>query len=88
MKRLKRPLLIEHELRNNRPFIVLRCDARGRTDQCPFCGDRHYHEPMEGHRVAHCTTTDAIAIAPDGTMLHQGDGYVIRFRDEHRQVPA
>jgi hypothetical protein len=23
---------------------------------CPYCGKKHYHGKVEGHRVAHCMT--------------------------------
>jgi len=50
----------------------------GRTAMCPFCGTEHRHSPFDGHVDAHCCTHNASVTAPDGTILHQRDGYILQ----------
>lgn len=69
----------------DKPVLILdRIAGAEKTVPCAFCGERHIHGWAEGHRIAHCTspvlgtgTKDSVT-APDGTVLHQKDGYILR----------
>jgi hypothetical protein len=57
-----------------------------KSDSCPFCGDRHTHGGIEGHRVAHCSLHRRSPIeAYDGTTLNPDDGYYIVDKNRKRK---
>jgi hypothetical protein len=45
------------------------------TDACPYCGRRHSHGIVDGHRVAHCGTI----LLPVG--VDNSRGYYIKTRE-------
>lgn len=70
---------------STKPYLILnRLMGAEKTLPCPFCGVEHIHGWGDGHRLAHCTSpnglskTKASVTAPDGTVLNQDDGYVLR----------
>ena len=36
------------------------------TVPCPFCGRRHLHGALTGHRIAHCHRGDYTVLPPQG----------------------
>jgi hypothetical protein len=70
---------IEHE---DGRLVLWRDTERSPTDQCPFCGANHGHGLGDGHRAAHCVIKGVAVTAPDGTVLDNSHGYVLRTRKE------
>jgi len=63
------------------PVLILKAKLHKgvyRTEPCPFCGKRHIHGAVDGHRLAHCPHKKRRDVtAPDGTRLSPEDGYFL-----------
>jgi len=71
---------INYELwHDGRPVaIITRKEGQMETDECPFCGNKHDHGTLPGHRVTHCSSPDRTVTASDGTELSSKNGYIIK----------
>jgi hypothetical protein len=64
---------------NGNMLVLKRHKGAEQTLPCPFCNTGHIHGAADGHRVAHCATgAKEYVTAPDGTILYQNDGYVLK----------
>lgn len=75
---------IQYEVVHGKPtYILVRKKyikgESNKTEKCAFCGHSHIHGEGDGLRGAHCNSgSKESIIAPDGTILYQNDGYVIK----------
>ncbi len=66
---------------NCRVYPEFELDTKGRfKERCIFCGQKHTHGLVDGHRLAHCADHDKpdnYAII-DGYIFHQENGYYVK----------
>jgi hypothetical protein len=76
----------EYEVIGTQPYAVLRRDTEtSETDHCPFCDKRHHHGAGEGHRVAHCSSSEFREEVKAGNIiLRKIDGYILKTRWMHK----
>jgi hypothetical protein len=65
-----------------RAYAVLKRDTESSpTDPCPFCGRNHIHGAGDGHRVAHCISSEAREkVQVEGVALWKMNGYYLKTR--------
>ena len=57
------------------PVIYMK-KGSGETDGCPYCGRKHAHGLVEGHRGSHCNNPKEILVKDE--TFDVSDGYVIK----------
>ena len=51
------------------------------SEECPFCGETHYHGIGDGRRVMHCRIA-VVLFHPDGPICGNNMGYILKSRKE------
>ncbi len=72
----------EYEVIGVHAYAILRRDTEDSpTDHCPFCGARHIHGIGDGHRSAHCSSSETKEEIRAGNLIvKKSQGYIIRTR--------
>ena len=71
------------EIQDDQEYIVLWRDTeKSPTEFCPWCGKRHFHGQIDGHRAAHCTFgKKTFTRRSDGKVFKQSQGYIVKTRN-------
>ena len=67
-------------------LVLKRNSVHNDTEMCPFCGNEHFHDQVDGHRVAHCPDyefnyimgIDTVFTNKKGQIFKARDGYIIK----------
>lgn len=67
---------------SDKGYPVLKCVKRKGlwvTQPCLYCGRRHHHGAIEGHRIAHCINRGKLLeiVLPDGRVISRDKGYYL-----------
>ena len=61
---------------------ILRIDrVTHKTQNCPFCGARHYHGAGTGHRITHCVSPVSEYFTISGLRVRREAGYILLVAD-------